>query len=1125
MRREFSITWWRERAAAFAFVVATSITFAIVSPRLVSTASAEEDVDPVVRAHVFQDDAGLQLGSPLSLDVTPEALYFTADSAGMGREVWRVTGRTAAAEFLRDTVPGPGGIDVGYYLVGRPADAARTVGSDIWYRRGSELWHADAAGSLGSVTTGSDDSGATARVALGRVERTTLLSIDAPIGERDSLWVHDATDGSTALLREFAIGGAGSGPGQSAQMNDFVLFAASDAERGRELWRSDGTIDGTTLVLDIASGGASSNPRPLLVVGDTLLFFADGRGATTDLWRTDGTGDGTSRIRDGVAPVASLQFAAALYDPARPDAVPLPDGAFVFVAESPDGSRGLWETDGTTAEPVAGLTETTTDPRLLGVVDGVVVFSDEAGAGRRLFGTDAAGGPAALLANVNPEAFGPHRHLDTVLPPSEDAPGGALLFVADDGAHGREIWRTDGTVGGTRMVIDLEPGAGTPFRRPFLPNSQIYRGMGVAFDGVVWFDAYGTLYQTDGTAAGTYAVHVYDGDERVTSAAVAELTPRGDNLYALVYGTESSLFVRDPDVGGMTATLQPFGRTDSAGLPAPIADLADSLLVFTVESQPSLASRLWRLDDQGLDLLGVLPLSLGRGGFAYSLGWQDELLYFASHATFDDALWRTDGSTEGTFALRDGRPLENVDLDGVTYVVMRITQQRYELIRTDGTVIGTSLVSRRDLAPAVSTSSPRGLTAFGGSLFFSSGEDASAGSELWISDGTDEGTELFLDFLPGSAGSSPSGLIVLGDRLVFTAIDAFRAPRMLRSMDVDGNVTTVRDADEKMHSPGAPVLVGTSLFFVAESDAAGRELWTTDGTNAGTRLVRDIAPGSAHAEIAQIVRVDDDRIVFVAATGARGVELWTSDGTAAGTRRVTDIAPGPASSNPGRLTVHDGRVFFAASRRGEPMILYSIAIADLADVPETADEAPVPVVLADRFDPPPYVPPPVEPPPEPEPEPDPETLELKALHVRLPSGAPVRDTLKLIGRLPIPEGFDPTGAAISIDIGGVPVAWTLDKRGRSEKHVDGHRFRIDIDRSGRGAERTVRGNPRAKFSLKLAKSDLRTALDDEDLRLPDGEKQVERDIEVRVLWNGIAYATTATVRYKERRRVGIARLR
>src|SRR5262245_21464504 len=46
-------------------------------------------------------------------------------------------------------------------------------------------------------------------------------------------------------------------------------------------------------------------------------------------------------------------------------------------------------------------------------------------------------------------------------------------------------------------------------------------------------------------------------------------------------------------------------------------------------------------------------------------------------------------------------------------------------------------------------------------------------------------------------------------------------------------------------SPGQIAAVGATTFFAASDDDHGRELWKTDGTAAGTALVRDINAGDA----------------------------------------------------------------------------------------------------------------------------------------------------------------------------------------------------------------------------------------------------------------------------------------
>jgi ELWxxDGT repeat protein len=82
------------------------------------------------------------------------------------------------------------------------------------------------------------------------------------------------------------------------------------------------------------------------------------------------------------------------------------------------------------------------------------------------------------------------------------------------------------------------------------------------------------------------------------------------------------------------------------------------------------------------------------------------------------------------------------------------------------------------------------------------------------------------------------------------------------------------------------------VFFTADDDVHGRELWITDGTAAGTRLIRDIRPGPGGSRPRKLTPVGG-RLYFVATDGTRGRELWVSDGTRAGTRLVKDLAAGP----------------------------------------------------------------------------------------------------------------------------------------------------------------------------------------------------------------------------------------
>ena len=99
-----------------------------------------------------------------------------------------------------------------------------------------------------------------------------------------------------------------------------------------------------------------------------------------------------------------------------------------------------------------------------------------------------------------------------------------------------------------------------------------------------------------------------------------------------------------------------------------------------------------------------------------------------------------------------------------------------------------------------------------------------------------------------------------------------------------------------------------SQSYFAENNSTNEQFWVTDGTTAGTHVVKVFAT----ANIAQITMIGA-RVYFVVDDGVHGQELWTSDGTSAGTVLVSDINPGAGGSNPIVLTNVNGTLFFAAN--------------------------------------------------------------------------------------------------------------------------------------------------------------------------------------------------------------------
>ncbi|HNP21344.1 MAG TPA: T9SS type A sorting domain-containing protein [Panacibacter sp.] len=234
------------------------------------------------------------------------------------------------------------------------------------------------------------------------------------------------------------------------------------------------------------------------------------------------------------------------------------------------------------------------------------------------------------------------------------------------------------------------------------------------------------------------------------------------------------------------------------------------------------------------------------------------------------------------------------------------------LWKTDGTTGGTTNYTSKVV---LGTS---GSFAILNNKIYFDGLTAANGSELWVTDGTDAGTQLVKDIESGSGSSSPSDIVVLNNKLYFFASTSTSGNEMWVSDGTNGGTALLKDIN-----PGAAgsynasevFLNGSTLFFTANDGTHGTELWKTDGTEAGTVLVKDINSGSASSNTGNISALNGV-IYFSADDGATGDELWKSDGSSAGTVQVKDIVSGKKGSAPSQFFQFKNKLVFLVEKSG-----------------------------------------------------------------------------------------------------------------------------------------------------------------------------------------------------------------
>jgi MYXO-CTERM domain-containing protein len=756
-------------------------------------------------------------------------LFFVANDGVNGLELWRSDGTPEGTELVRDIVLGSGG--------GAPSGFTVFGGKLYFLSTGPggtrQLWRTDGTGA-GTVRVSTKVTASSADGELVRVGGSLFFAgTDGTTGLE--LWKTNGTEAGTVRVKDIRPGTAGSEPQKLTAFGGALYFAATDGTSGYELWRSDGTEEGTRLVTELVPGNNTAEAPSRLVATRTHLFIACVNSTQSALYATDGTAGGTVKVVDFKA----LGGSGQLYGMTAQG-----DTLFFFGHEPAVGTE-LWKSDGTAS-------------------------------GTRRIGTD-------LFPNNGP------------LPAELTVVGDTVYFMANTPGTGLTpefpaiptLWKTQGDES-TTVPAGAEP----------KPNRGSNPGPFASMGGALYFTTFDEeevprLWRSDGTAAGTLALADVGVKGMYTSGAsgLSELTVLKDQLFFGVWkASANQLWKTD-------------GTTDGT---------------VRVTSNVQLASEV------------SYPMELH--------AHNGELFFAGKDATNDIELWKTDGTSDGTVRVKDispgstqsSSPFQFTSVGGDLYFLVTAEGTAgWELWKTDGTSAGT--VRAADIRGPAGTPSVTSIVgAMDGSLYVVAA-DATTGPELWRLDGSGTATRV-KDIRPGSLGSGPAAFAVIGTTLYFTAQDDEAGRELWRTDGTEAGTWRVKDiaAGTASASPAAFAVIGTTLYFTADDGGSGRELWRSDGTEAGTVRVIDVRPGSAHGVLAESLFVlpTEKVLLFAANDGVNGTELWRSDGTEAGTFVLHDIAPGQLSSEPASFTFHGGSIVFGANdgRHGREPWLMSRAL-------------------------------------------------------------------------------------------------------------------------------------------------------------------------------------------------------
>lgn len=623
------------------------------------------------------------------------------------------------------------------------------------------------------------------------VERITDNYFDTVI----ELWKTDGSESGTSFLKRVKESSVYSYSSFASHLYSFqngIVFISDDTE----LWYSDGTEFGTEKILTSYFDTFSQTNFWGELNGK--LYFGTGNNVNSRLWETDGTALGTQEVKVFNLP----QYA-------RPNQFYTYNNTLYFVANYDQ----LWQSDG--SDVGTNFVTDIPKPNYYANDQRIFLNSIVTSSGKIFFSNyDATTGYELWVSNGTPETTNPLKNISTGSEGSASFEslsvrlGENIYFTAYNNEFGTELWMSNSTEVGTQIMVDLDPGV----------KSSRFAEM-VVFDSNIYFTAYANsdgvlrLYKSDGTSAGTFEI-LLPGERPGYRANPCKLTVTADKLYfegytklwvsdGTIAGT-NTLFSNNNEIVSSVSNLTPLGKKlifrsngflfvsegtnestkklindsnpDLSFLPSHLLNFNGEVYYFVRDFASNVFDNMLCATDGVINNIRVVKKVEGEvNSRDFIIDQAVNKFYFSVNHTLNSfELWSSVGTATGTNIVKEISVSGNIGkLSSATLPDKLLifiseynpTGEKIYLWASDGTIQGT-----KEILNEIGNWRRNSTVVLENKLYFNP-YTRNYGNELWVTDGTTDGTSMVRDYRTGTKSSVIGNLILFDDQLIFWRID------------------------------------------------------------------------------------------------------------------------------------------------------------------------------------------------------------------------------------------------------------------------------------------------------------------------------------------------------------------